>query len=209
MESTFISAPQVLFVCGADRQTHEMHRIAQQLSDCRVWFTPYYGGTVLTMLRELGMLERTIAGNRLGEECLGYLRNHHLPIDLDGRRARYDLVVTCSDLVLARNTRARRVVVVHNGRLGVSHLLGSRIAHRLSRWLGQSPSRWCVTSEADRESLHRLGFPGERITVIGSAGNDWGSRGEPGRPTRIAAVCRDLLGAPAESPLATGRQLAA
>jgi hypothetical protein len=202
MAST-ISEPQILFICGSSRQAEDLHRVANELGECRVWFTPYYGGTLVTVLRELGLLERTVAGKWLGEECLRYLRNHHLPIDLDGRRGRYDLIVTSSDLVLPLNARGHPVVIVgttSRDRTVVAERLVWRIAQRMSRWLVTDPGdayRVCVAGDDDREFFLELGVPRQRMVVTGVP--DQGGLGPAAASyglaaLRIAGVCRELLG---------------
>lgn len=207
MAST-IDEPQILFVCGSPERAEALHRIANELGECRVWFTAYYGGPLVTMLRELGLLEHTAAGKGPGERCLRYLRSHHLPIDLGGRRGRYDLIVTSSDLVLPANVRGHRLVVV--GTRSVQRTVAAerfmwRIAQGLSRWLGTDPRgarcRVCVASNEDRDFFLDLGVSEERIVATGVPGEEGLGPAEVASHSaaeRIACVCRELLG-PGES----------
>jgi hypothetical protein len=199
-----ISEPQILFICGSPQQAEELHRVAVELGDCRVWFTPYYGGLTLTVLRELGLLERTVAGKGPGERCLAYLRSQHLPIDLDGRRGRYDLIVSTSDLPLPPNAHGQRVVVVGSSsreRTVAAERLVWRVAQRMSSWLTTDPAevdcRICVVGDDDREFFLDLGVPRHRIVVTGLAdevdlGPAAATHGSAAK--RIARVCRELIG---------------
>src|SRR5262247_260706 len=92
-----------------------MHQIVRHLPEYEHAYTPYYVDGLLEGLRRLHLLEFTIVGYKLRRRCVDYLRRHRLPLDEHGARGGYDLVVTCSDLVMPRNIRDRRVVVVQEG----------------------------------------------------------------------------------------------
>jgi hypothetical protein len=104
------------------------------------------------------------------------LESHDLPVDLNGRRAAYDLVVTCSDLLVPRNAR-RRLVAVQEGILDPldwTFRLWRRLPW-LPRWLAGTATtglsglydRFCVASEGYRDLFVRHGAPPERVVVTG------------------------------------------
>jgi hypothetical protein len=154
-----------------------MHQIARELSEHEHAFTPYYCDGLLELARRAGLLEFTIAGEKLLRRCLDYLERERLPLDPGGLRGGYDLVLTCSDLVVPRNTRGRRVVLVQEGILdpeGWSYRLWRRFRF-LPRWLAGTATtglslsydRFCVASEGYREHFLARGVPPERLVVTG------------------------------------------
>jgi len=169
---------RVFFICGSLNQTTQMHQIADRLADCESWFSPYYGDAYITRLRQLGLVERTIAGRRLRQVCLDYLAEQRLAVDLDGQRGGYDLVVTCSDVVVPRNVRGKPMLVVQEGILDPDNYfwpLVRRFPGYLPRWLVGTAAtglsgqyeRFCVASEGYREHFIANGAPPERVVVTG------------------------------------------
>jgi hypothetical protein len=108
-------APRVLFICGSVNQTSQMHQIAQQMPEAEASYTPYYCDGTLELMRRAGMLGFTILGEPWRRDCMAYLQRHGLPVDLNGGRGPYDLVLTCSDLIVPRNVRQQRLVLVQEG----------------------------------------------------------------------------------------------
>ena len=106
---------RALFICGSMNQTTQMHQIAKHLRDVDCWFTRYYGDGILEYLRRKGLLENTILGDKLAQRCMRYLKENNLKVDERGTQGNYDLVVTCSDLVVPRNIRASLIVLVQEG----------------------------------------------------------------------------------------------
>ncbi len=169
--------PSVLFICGSINQTTQMHQIASALPEVDATFTPYYGDRSVELLAEFGLLEGTIAGSKLRGRCLDYLRRHDLVIDAFGRRGGYDLVLTCSDVVIPSNVRGVPLVAVQEGILdpdGFGYRIVRRFA-RAPRWLagtaatGLSGSyeRFCVASHGYRDLFIGRGAPAERVVVTG------------------------------------------
>jgi hypothetical protein len=113
----FHPPPRVLFICGNRNHTTTMHAIARELPGCERWFTPYYcdEGTALDYLRRAHLLEFIALGHDLRRRSLAYLRQHDLAIDLGGARGGYDLVVTCSDLIVPSNVAGIPLVGVQEG----------------------------------------------------------------------------------------------
>lgn len=170
--------PRVFLICGSLNQTTQMHQIARQLPECDSYFSPFYGDAYLTRLRELGLVERTIAGRRLRARCLQYLTEQGLPIDLDGTRGGYDLVVTCSDVIVPKNVRRKPMLVVQEGILDPDSYLSPlirRFPGYLPRWLVGTAAtglsgqydRFCVASEGYRDHFVRSGAPADRVVVTG------------------------------------------
>jgi hypothetical protein len=170
--------PRVFLICGSINQTTQMHQIAQKLPECEAFFSPYYGDGYLTRLRELGLVERTIAGQRLRTRCLDYLTAHDLAIDLDGVRGGYDLVVTCSDVVVPKNVRRMPMLLVQEGIMDPDSYLAElvrRFPQKLPRWLVGTAAtglsgryeRFCVASEGYRDYFVGRGAPAERVVVTG------------------------------------------
>jgi hypothetical protein len=169
--------PNALFICGSINQTTQLHAVSRRLLGFRKAFTPFYGTRLEEGMRRAGLNEATICGDRRRGWCLDYLRDHRLPIELDGAGAPYDLVVTCSDLMVPENIRASRVVVVQEGILdpeGIAYRLCRRFAW-LPRWLAGTAmtglsggfDRICVASEGYRDHLVARGVPKEKVAVTG------------------------------------------
>jgi hypothetical protein len=170
--------PRALFVCGSLNQTTQLHRVATGLPEVEAWFSPYYGDYGIDLLRRAGLIEGTIGGNKLRERCLRYLLEHRLSIDDGGRRAGYDLVVTCSDVVVPKNIRTAPLVAVQEGILdpdGFGWELVRHFPRAMPRWLAGTAAtglsglyeRFCVASEGYRDLFAERGAPLERLVVTG------------------------------------------
>lgn len=154
-----------------------MHQIARELPDFEHAFTPYYVDGWLELCRRAGLIEFTVAGNKLRRRCEDYLSRHGLPVDPHGRSDDYDLVLSCSDLVVPRNLQRKRVVLVQEGILdpvGLPFHLCRRLRF-LPRWLAGTTTtglslayeKLCVASEGYRDLFVSHGIPASRIVVTG------------------------------------------
>jgi hypothetical protein len=169
--------PRVLFICGSINQTTQLHEIARELPEIEAWFTPYYCDGYLERLRRLGLLGFTILGGPWRRDCMDYLNQHALPIDMDGARGPYDLVVTCSDLVVPRNVRGQPLLLVQEGMTdpeGVGFRLRKMVPW-LPLWVAGTAGTglsglydtFCVASPGYRDLFVRKGADPRRIAVTG------------------------------------------
>jgi hypothetical protein len=169
--------PRILFVCGSINQTTQMHQVARELPEHEHAFTPYYCDGLLEQARRRGLAEFTVAGEKMAGRCFTYLRREGLEVDYRGRRGPYDLVVTCSDLVVQGNLRGTRLVLLQEGILdpeGWEYRLWRRFPF-LPRWIAGTATtglslaydRFCVASEGYRDHFESRGVPRARIAVTG------------------------------------------
>jgi hypothetical protein len=168
---------RIFFICGSMNQTTQMHQISTHLAEYEHAFSPYYCDGLDEIIRRLGLIEFTIIGDKLANRCRGYLQNHNLPIDYQGKNRPYDLVVTCSDVYLQKNIRDHRIVLVQEG-ITDAESIWFRLVKRfrfLPRWLagtsvtGLSDAYrvFCVASEGYRDFFIRKGVHPEKIIVTG------------------------------------------
>jgi hypothetical protein len=168
---------RVLFVCGSINQTTQMHQVARELPEHEHAFTPHYCDGPLEWARRVGLAEFTVAGQKLAGRCFAYLRSEGLEVDYRGRRGPYDLVVSCSDLLVQRVARRTPLVVVQEGILdpeGWEFRLWRRLPF-LPRWiagtaatgLSHAYERFCVASDGYRDHFVARGVPRDRIAVTG------------------------------------------
>jgi hypothetical protein len=168
---------RALFICGSVNQTKQMHAVSAALPELDAAFTPYYCDGVLEWMRRAGLCERTIVGRKWRKECLRYLRRHRLPVDPEGRRGGYDLVVTCTDLVMPRNIRDKPVVLVQEGITDPERFWyhARRLLPFIPRWTAGTAwtgtsglyDRFCVASEGYRDLFVGKGAPASKIVVTG------------------------------------------
>jgi hypothetical protein len=170
--------PRVFFICGSINQTTQMQQIARELPECEAAFSPFYGDKTVNRLRELGFAECSIGGKRLRARCLEYLIAHGLPVDLDGQRGGYDLVLTCSDVVIPENVLGHPLLLVQEGITDPENALFPlvrRFPTKLPRWLAGTAAtglsggydRFCVASQGYKEHFVERGAPAERVLVTG------------------------------------------
>ena len=158
-------------------QTTQMHQIAHELPEYRNFFSPHYCDGTLELLRKANLLESTILGNRHIDRCMEYLQHHNLDVDFQGRNGNYDLVVTCSDLVIPKNILRSRVLLVQEGMTDPETLVYQLVRRFrfLPRWLSSTAAmgisnqydRFCVASEGYRDLFTRKGAKREKLVVTG------------------------------------------
>jgi len=158
-------------------QTTQMHQISQHLLDYEQSFSPFYCHGFDEMLRRIGLIEFTIAGNKMVECCRVYLQNHGLGIDYQGRNGPYDLVVTCTDVYLQNNIRDNRIVLVQEGIIDPESLMFQLVKRLrfLPRWMADTAMTglsdayraFCVASEGYRDFFIQRGARPEKIAVTG------------------------------------------
>ncbi len=168
---------KILFICGSLNQTTQMHQIARQLmheNEC--YFTPYYADGVEDFAAGMGWLDFTVLGGQHLRETNEYLARHNLKADPRGEANSYDLVVTCSDLIIQKNVRGRRVVLVQEGITEPEGLAYKLVKwFRLPRYLANTAASglsdayevFCVASQGYAGHFIRKGVKREKIQVTG------------------------------------------
>ena len=107
--------PRVLFICGSINQTTQMHQVAQQLAECDCYFSTYFDDGYPETLKKMRLTEATPLGYKLSARTLAYFQRHNLQIDQAALNGPYDLVVTCSDLLVPGTIRCSPIVLVQEG----------------------------------------------------------------------------------------------
>lgn len=167
----------ILFICGSLNQTTQMHAIARNLiHEHQCYFTSYYADGMLDVFARLGWLDFTVLGGRHKRETKEYLRRNNLQVDERGESRNYDLVVTCSDLLMQKNVRGKRMVLVQEGITEpenfIYHLvkwlkLPRYLANTSTSGLSNQYDVFCVASKGYADLFIRKGVRKEKIVVTG------------------------------------------
>lgn len=168
----------ILFICGSLNQTTQLHQIARQMeAGYNCYFTPYYANGIEDFAATMGWLDFTVLGGRHMRDTCTYLAEHKLPMDERGEGHKYDLVVTCSDLILQKNIRGKRIVLIQEGItepegwfykiVKALKFLPRYIANTAASGLSDEYDIFCVASEGYREAFINKGIRPEKIAVTG------------------------------------------
>jgi hypothetical protein len=166
----------ILFICGSLNQTTMAHKIARRLGEYRCYFTPFYADGVEGLAARAGLLDFTALGGRHQRDTRLYLKENRLPVDERGQKHSYDLVVATSDLIVQRNIRRKRLVLVQEGitepETWVYHAvkqfkLPRYLANTSTNGLSDAYDIFCVASEGYARHFVRKGVRPEKIAVTG------------------------------------------
>ena len=166
----------ILFICGSMNQTTIIYKISRHLGEYSCYYTPFYSDGSIGAMAEAGLLDFTVMGGQAKERTLAFLENNNCPIDYKGTQREYDLVVTCSDLVIQDNIKNKSVVLVQEGMTDPEgfkyHLvknlkLPRYLANTAMAGLSHAYEKFCVASEGYRDLFIQKGVDPEKIEVTG------------------------------------------
>lgn len=168
---------KILFICGSLNQTSMMHQISQHLQDFDCFFTPYYGDGWINYLVSKGYGKFSILNGQFRWRTEDYLRQNNLVLDYRGVSNDYDLVYTCADLIMPKNIRKKKVILVQEGMTDPETLMFHLVKYlKLPRWLASTSTMgmsdqytiFCVASEGYKDFfISRKGVKPEKIIVTG------------------------------------------
>jgi hypothetical protein len=167
---------KLLFICGSMNQTTMMHQISKQLNYCECYFSPFYGDGFVGYLSKTHLLDFSVLGGQFRERTLNYLESNNLKIDYEGKQNDYDIVFTCSDLVIPQNIRNKKVILVQEGMTDPENFIYHLVKTlKLPRWIASTSTtglsnaydKFCVASVGYRDLFIRKGVKPEKIVVTG------------------------------------------
>lgn len=167
---------KILFIGGSVNQTTMMHKISQHMPGCDFWFSPYYGDGYIDFLAKRGMLDFSILGGEFKRLTLEYLNNNNLQIDYKGIKNNYDLVFTGSDLIIPKNIRNKKIILVQEGMTDPENFFTFLVKYfNFPRWLASTSTMgmsnlydlFCVASHGYKELFIKKGANPEKIIVTG------------------------------------------
>jgi hypothetical protein len=158
-------------------QTTQMHQIALELPEYDRSFTPYYADGAIEIFRRVGLMEFTIIGQRWRRQCLSFILDHGLALDMSGATRSYDLVLTCQDLFVPQNVRGTKGILVQEGMTDPENAL-FRLVQRyrfLPRWLASTAAtglsdwyeKFCVASDGYAALFATRGVDPRKLVVTG------------------------------------------
>jgi hypothetical protein len=169
---------KILYICGSLNQTTQMHQISKELPEYDAYFAPYYpdGYGYIRVVTDAGLLGMTILGGQAKQRTIKYLRENNLNWDMNGDLHTYDLVYTCSDLLIQKNIRDRNLILVQEGMTDPENFVYYLVKHlKLPRWIASTSvtglsyayDKFCVASEGYKELFIRKGVDQKKIEVTG------------------------------------------
>jgi len=105
----------ILFIGSTVDQIKVMHTISDHLNPVHnCFFTPFYLDNVVSKLGLSRQLENIVFGKNYREDIFDYIQNNDLKLDECGESNHYDLVVTFSTLIIPKNIRNSRIVLLQD-----------------------------------------------------------------------------------------------
>ncbi len=153
-----------------------MHQISQYFEDENCWFSPYYGDGIIDFCANNHLLDFTVLGGKFQKDSLEYLANNNLKIDFKGKQNKYDLVFTCSDLIIPKNIRSSKIILVQEGMTDPEDLIYHIVkTFKLPRYLASTSmfgssnlyDKFCVASEGYKKLFIKKGADPNKIMVTG------------------------------------------
>ncbi|MFA7227398.1 MAG: hypothetical protein WC061_00065 [Melioribacteraceae bacterium] len=167
---------KILFICGSLNQTSMMHQISLHLNEFDCLFTPYYGDGWINYGVSRGYGKFSILNGPFRWKTEEYLSNNGLEMDYRGEKYNYDLVYTCADLIVPKNIRGKKVILVQEGMTDPENLMFYLVKYlKLYRWLASTSTMgmsdlytlFCVASYGYKDFFIRKGAKAEKIIVTG------------------------------------------
>jgi hypothetical protein len=171
-----MSKRNILFIGGSLNQTKMMHAVSRHFENHNTYFTYYYADGFLKYLSNKGMLDFTPLGGRHKEMTLKYFKENNIQLDIGGKKNVYDLIFTCSDLVVQKNIKGRKIILVQEGMTDPENIFYYLVKYfRLPRWsaststtgMSDSYSFFCVASEGYKKLFIKKGINPGKIIVTG------------------------------------------
>ncbi len=167
---------KILFICGSLNQTTIMHQISVHMREYECYFTPNNADGFINRLSETGFLNFTILGGKFKKDSLNFLLANNLSIDFGGNLFNYDLVFTCSDLIVPKNIIGSKIILVQEGMTDPENLMYHLVRKlKLPRYFASTSTTglsdlydyFCVASEGYKELFVGKGVNENKIIVTG------------------------------------------
>jgi hypothetical protein len=173
-----MSKQKILYICGSLNQTTQMHKIARELPEYDAYFTPYHadGHEVIKIAIRTGILDFTVLGGQAKNKTLSYIKANNLKLDYEGMQNHYDLVFTCADMLIPKNIRDSKIILVQEGMTDPPNFAYNLIKKfNFPRWLGGTATTglsnqydiFCVASNGYRNKFISEGIDEKKIEVTG------------------------------------------
>jgi hypothetical protein len=127
-------------------------------------------------MSDAGWLGFTVMGGRFREQTNAYMAEHNLKADYAGRQHDYDLFVTTSDLVIQKNVRGKKLILIQEGMTDPENVMYHLVKWlKLPRYLASTSTTglsdaynyFCVASKGYRDLFVKKGVKPEKIVVTG------------------------------------------
>ena len=145
--------------------------------DC--WYTPYYADGFVGFMAKKNLINYTIVGDgKFRKQTLGYLNTHNLPVDYQGEihKDKYELVFTCSDLIVPKNIRNKKIILVQEGMTDPENFAYYMVKYfGLPRWSASTSTTgmsnlydlFCIGSEGYKELFIKKGVDASKLIITG------------------------------------------
>lgn len=169
---------KILYICGSLNQTTQMHKISNELQEYDAYFTPYYsqGYWYIEFTSKFGLMDFSILGGQAKKNTINYLRENNLNLDDEGKQNDYDLVFTCSDMLIPNNIQDKKIILVQEGMTDPENW-GYQFVKKFNfpRWFGGTATTgissayeiFCVASDGYRDLFISKGVDPAKIVVTG------------------------------------------
>jgi len=172
-----MSGKKILFMCGSFNQTTMLHQVSKQLPEYEHYFTAYYSDGLEKLFASLGLLDFSVLGGKFREHTESYFTKNNLNIDYGGEKNNYDLVVVCSDLIVPKNLRNKKMVMVQEGMTDPENVFFHIVKKfkMIPRYFGGTAATglsddytyFCVASEGYKILFNKKGVKREKLIVTG------------------------------------------
>jgi hypothetical protein len=154
-----------------------MYEISKFLTNYDCYFTPYYGDSfLLKKLHNYGFLDFTVMGKPFQQKVIEFVSEKNLKLDFEGRQHNYDLIVTCSDLVVQKNIKGKKTILVQEGMTDPETILyylvrllklPRYLASTAATGLSDSYDAFCIASYGYKEHFMRKGVSNDKLVISG------------------------------------------
>lgn len=167
---------KILFIGGSLNQTTMMYQISRYFRDDECWFSAYYGDEFLSFLSRHKALDFTILGGRQRSLTENFFKEKKLNVDYRGVKNNYDMVFTGSDLIIPKNIKDSKIVLVQEGMTDPENIMYYLVKYlKLPRWAASTSTTgmsdeydiFCVASEGYKEHFINKGADPDKILVTG------------------------------------------